>query len=33
MYSSAGGRPIAIALKSGNFGAEAMFVKAWDLLR
>lgn len=33
MYSSAGGRPIAIALKSGNFGAETIFVKAWDVLR
>lgn len=33
MYSSSGGRPIAIALKSGNFGAETIFVKAWDVLR
>ena len=32
MYSSAGGKPIAIALKSGNFGAETMFVEAWDIL-
>jgi uncharacterized protein YgbK (DUF1537 family) len=33
MYASAQGSPIAIALKSGNFGAENMFVKAWDLLQ
>lgn len=32
MYASAAGKPIAIALKSGNFGAESMFVKAWDIL-
>lgn len=32
MYSRSSGRPIAIALKSGNFGAETIFVKAWDLL-
>lgn len=33
MYSRAGGQPIAIALKSGNFGADTMFTKAWDLLQ
>ncbi|KFL27739.1 hypothetical protein JP75_25175, partial [Devosia riboflavina] len=33
MYSKAGETPIAIALKSGNFGADNMFIKAWDLLR
>ena len=32
MYSNASGGQIAIALKSGNFGADTMFVKAWDLL-
>ena len=32
MYSKAGETPIAIALKSGNFGADNMFIKAWDLL-
>ena len=32
MYSHAAGTPIAIALKSGNFGADTMFLKAWDLL-
>lgn len=31
MFARSGDRPIAIALKSGNFGAEDMFVKAWDL--
>ncbi|WP_312038418.1 3-oxo-tetronate kinase [Paradevosia shaoguanensis] len=33
MYSKVGETPIAIALKSGNFGADNMFIKAWDLLR
>lgn len=32
MYSAADGLPLAIALKSGNFGAEDMFIKAWDKL-
>lgn len=29
---SLGDRPIALALKSGNFGAPDFFVKAWDML-
>lgn len=32
MYSTARGMPVAIALKSGNFGADEMFVSAWDKL-
>lgn len=28
----AGNRPLALALKSGNFGTEDFFLKAWDLL-
>jgi len=28
-----GGEPIALALKSGNFGADDFFLKAWDLLK
>jgi uncharacterized protein YgbK (DUF1537 family) len=31
--ANSGGRPIALALKSGNFGAENIFLKAWDKLR
>ena len=27
------GPPIALALKSGNFGQDDMFLRAWDLLR
>lgn len=33
MYSRSAGGPVAIALKSGNFGADTMFLKAWELLR
>jgi uncharacterized protein YgbK (DUF1537 family) len=29
---SLGERPLALALKSGNFGSENFFSKAWDLL-
>lgn len=29
---AAGGRPIALALKSGNFGSDDFFLKAWDYL-
>ena len=25
--------PLALALKSGNFGADDFFIRAWDLLR
>lgn len=32
LASGAGGTPIALALKSGNFGAEDFFLKAWDLI-
>ena len=28
-----GGLPLALALKSGNFGAQDFFIKAWDYLR
>ena len=27
-----GARPMALALKSGNFGADDFFLKAWELL-
>ena len=27
-----GERPMALALKSGNFGADDFFLKAWELL-
>jgi uncharacterized protein YgbK (DUF1537 family) len=27
-----GGVPLALALKSGNFGTEDFFLKAWDRL-
>jgi len=30
---SLSGTPVALALKSGNFGAEDFFLKAWDMLR
>ena len=30
---SIGGEPLCLALKSGNFGSEDFFLKAWDLLR
>jgi uncharacterized protein YgbK (DUF1537 family) len=30
---SLGDRPLALALKSGNFGAPDFFVKAWRMLR
>lgn len=30
---SLGTSPLALALKSGNFGAEDFFLKAWDMLR
>jgi uncharacterized protein YgbK (DUF1537 family) len=33
MLANSGGRPIALALKSGNFGADNIFLKAWDKLR
>lgn len=33
MRARSGGRPIALALKSGNFGADDIFLKAWDLLQ
>lgn len=32
MLSLGAGRPLALALKSGNFGAPDIFAKAWDLL-
>jgi uncharacterized protein YgbK (DUF1537 family) len=28
-----GGPDVALALKSGNFGAPDFFLKAWDMLR
>lgn len=33
MFSHTRETPISIALKSGNFGADTMFVKAWELLQ
>jgi uncharacterized protein YgbK (DUF1537 family) len=30
--ASSGGRPVALALKSGNFGGEDMFTTAWEVL-
>jgi uncharacterized protein YgbK (DUF1537 family) len=32
LAGGAGGTAIALALKSGNFGAEDFFLKAWDLI-
>lgn len=32
MSTTAGGQPVALALKSGNFGSDDMLVKAWGLL-
>lgn len=32
MAARGGGRPLAVALKSGNFGAPDFFLKAWGLL-
>jgi len=31
--ASLGASPLALALKSGNFGSEDFFVKAWGVLR
>jgi uncharacterized protein YgbK (DUF1537 family) len=33
LQEKAGERPLALALKSGNFGAEDFFVKAWSVLK
>jgi len=30
--ASVGGRPLALALKSGNFGARRFFLDAWSVL-
>jgi uncharacterized protein YgbK (DUF1537 family) len=33
LQENAGERPLALALKSGNFGTEEFFVKAWSILQ
>jgi len=32
LWHAAGGGPLALALKSGNFGSEDFFLKAWERL-
>lgn len=33
MLTEHDGRPMALALKSGNFGANVIFLAAWDKLK